>query len=66
LSHKLSSVESEINFYQRRINAIDDEIKRIKGENNGLLSELQRSRTVSCFFEKNLYTNFFRIWTKKL
>ncbi|KAI6190747.1 Cytoplasmic intermediate filament protein [Aphelenchoides bicaudatus] len=28
LSHKLSNVESEINFYQRRIGAVDDEIKK--------------------------------------
>jgi chromosome segregation ATPase len=47
LSHKLSAIESEINFYQRRISGVEEEIKRIKQENNGLITQLQRSRTVS-------------------
>lgn len=55
LSHKLSSIGSEIQFYQRRITGVDEEIKRIKHENNGLVTELQRSRTVSFLKLKNRF-----------
>ncbi|KAI6222633.1 hypothetical protein M3Y95_00914300 [Aphelenchoides besseyi] len=43
--HRLSTIDSEVKFYQRRIESVDEEIRRIKNENNGLLTQLQRFRT---------------------
>lgn len=48
----LSNIEAEINLLRRRIALLEEEISRIKKENQRLVGELQRARTVSF--------NFFR------
>lgn len=45
---RLSQIEAEINALRRRITELEEEVMRIKKENQRLLGELQRTRTV-CF-----------------
>ncbi|CAD5235745.1 unnamed protein product [Bursaphelenchus xylophilus] len=41
----LSNLESEIHYFQRKIARLEDETKRIKGENHQLVMDLQQART---------------------
>ena len=42
----LSQIEAEVNLLKRRIALLEEEIARIKRENQQLMGELQRARTV--------------------
>ncbi|VDN88421.1 unnamed protein product, partial [Brugia pahangi] len=45
---QLAKIEAEINALRRRITELEEEVMRIKKDNQRLLGELQRTRTV-CF-----------------
>lgn len=46
----LSNIEAEINLLKRRIALLEEEISRIKKDNQRLAAELQRARTVRIVF----------------
>lgn len=43
---QLSQIEADINALKRRITELEEEVMRIKKDNQRLLGELQRTRTV--------------------
>ena len=75
----LSTIEAEILYLKRRIGLLEEEISRIKRENQNRMSELQRARTVKMYTDLHPCTQLkhaeqiihfqglnFRISTKKL
>lgn len=64
----LSNIEAEINLLKRRIAELEGEVKRIKQENQRLMSELTRARTVAIEHDIRIVTqtDICRIWIRRL
>ena len=50
LANQLSDAEAEIALLRRRIQTLDDDVRRLKAENTRVMGELQKTRHVSLFW----------------